>query len=88
MAQLSTRSLATIEAAARRAARQLAGAVVPAIVGIDVQVSDRGAILGVSVGSNVGPDYKLYDLEPGTIRGAILDALDHATHGPRNWRRL
>lgn len=84
---LSSRSLATIEHAARRAARLLDGVVAPVTLGIDVELGTHGAVRGVTVGES-GPLYELDRLDAATIAEAMVDAAGVARSGPRSWRRV
>lgn len=86
---LSTRSLATIEHAARRAARLLDGVATPVILGIGVELGAHGAVRRVTVGEG-GPssrDYQFWDLDVATITDAMIDAVD-AARSPRKWWRI
>lgn len=87
MIPLSTTSLATIGAAARRAARLLNGVAAPVTLGVDVTLTSRGAVSGVTVGEG-GPPYELDRLDAATFAEAMIDAAGAVRSGPRAWRRV
>ncbi|HMQ92490.1 MAG TPA: hypothetical protein PKA33_16025 [Amaricoccus sp.] len=87
MIALSATSRAVVDAAARRAARALAGTTTPATVGIDVALGAVGSIRDVAVG-DTGALYELDRLDAATIAEAMIDAAGVARSGPRAWRRV